>query len=112
MIPDVKAGDLEAEAKMRTFRRALNGAITSCPIVQRSIDIINNSLQSDSSSLGPTKENTGDGTRNYLPAFPYQSKYSDEPMFGNVDLDTSLLESFPENYIDNAMASGWYWPTQ
>lgn len=110
-IPDVKAGDLEAKSRMATFHRALKGAITSCPIVQRSIDIINNSLQSDSSDLGPTNEIV-DGSRNYLPAFPYQSEYSDETMFGNMDFDASLLECFPENHIDNTMASGWYWPTQ
>ena len=112
MIPDVKSGDIEAKKKMNTFLRALNGATNSCPIVQRSIDIINNSLQPDPADLRPQTDTTVDGSRNYLPAFPYQPEHSDETMLGNLEIDSSLLECFPENHIDNTMSMDWYWPPQ
>jgi hypothetical protein len=100
---------------MNTFLRALKGAIASCPIEQRSIDIINNSLNSlqpDPADLRPQSDSTVDGSRNYLPAFPYQSEHSNEAMFGNLEIDSSLLECFPENHIDNTMSMDWYWPPQ
>lgn len=116
MIQDVKSGDIDAKAKMSTFLRALRIGVKSCPIVQRSIDIINNSLQSTSPELTSVNEHNGtDGHfRNYLPAFPYRDvrgDYANETHFGGMELDTfSLLDSFPENHIDNTVTTEWYWP--
>jgi hypothetical protein len=111
MIQDVKAGDLDAHAKMDTFLRALNGGRTTCPVIQRSLDIINKSLEPKAAN-NINSEGLG---RNYLPAFPYhdaRKDFTNEETFGNIDLDGfSLLDSFPEYHIDNISAA-WYWPTQ
>jgi hypothetical protein len=112
MIQDVKAGDVDAKAKMSTFIRALKGGVTTCPVVQRSIDIINNSLHNTPPEVLSTNDSTAEGLmRNYLPAFPYrdvQVDYTNEANFGTMDLDAfSLLDCFPENHIDT-VNSEWY----
>ena len=114
MIQDVKAGDLDASAKMSTFLRALKKGVTTCPVVQRSLDIINNSLQSPLAELPSSVIDTAEGlTRNYLPAFPYrdaQVDYTNVENFGTMDLDAfSLLDCFPENHIVEG-TSEWYMP--
>lgn len=114
MIQDVKAGDLEASTKMSTFLRALKGGVTTCPVVQRSLDIINNSLQASppqpTSSITDATETLG---RNYLPAFPYRDApvdFMNEGDFSTMDLDAfSLLDCFPENHILEG-SSEWYMP--
>ncbi|CZR69962.1 related to pathway-specific regulatory protein [Phialocephala subalpina] len=111
---DLKAGDLEATAKMKTFDRALKGGCATCPVVQRSIDIINNSLQHSTIRPGPESGSQDVGfARNYLPAFPYSDNFPDFPgytAFSNSDLDATLLECFPENHIDINLANEWEWP--
>jgi len=119
MIQDVKAGDVDASAKMGTFLRALKGGITTCPVVQRSIDIINNSLHTEAPGFPSADDSTSAEslmTRNYLPAFPYrdaQVDYTNEANFGSMDLDafnSTLLDCFPENHLDN-VTSEWYLPS-
>ncbi|KAL4779966.1 fungal-specific transcription factor domain-containing protein [Aspergillus varians] len=113
MIKDVKAGDLEANRKMQTFLRALTQATKFCPLIQRSLDIINNSLQSRTPRLAsldeiPTAEGIEDA--NYLPAFPYldmENQFTADRNLAAVDLDTfSFLDSFPEQHINTA--TEWY----
>lgn len=137
MTHDVKTGDVEAGRKMQTFLRALRQGMVACPLLQRSLDIITNSLRSDNQRSSPaaapaatvavaTPNNTRNGNNpvadtlaaaNYLPAFPYL----DLPVgsgFGidnainlpGMDLDAfSILDSFPENHIDTTSAE-WYMP--
>ncbi|KFY36674.1 hypothetical protein V495_07690 [Pseudogymnoascus sp. VKM F-4514 (FW-929)] len=111
MVQDVKSGELEAKVKMSTFLRALNGGLKTCPIVQRSIDIINNSLQGSQAWMPEIDNAAPDNSmRNYLPAFPYrdaQMDPSNESNYNFIDLDAfALLDSFPENHID-AVTGEW-----
>ncbi len=116
MIQDVKAGDVAASSKMNTFLRALTGGITTCPVVQRSLDIINNSLHSKTPTFTMGGEQRNDEsllTRNYLTAFPYQEApvdFAEANTLGSMDLDAfSLLDCFPENHMDN-VGTEWYLP--
>lgn len=115
MVQDVKAGDLEARGKINTFLRALKGGLKTCPIVQRSIDIINNGLSKSGRSRTINVEETPPTNimRNYLPAFPYgdnQANIADDNSYNLTDLDSfALLDSFPENHID-AVGGEWYLP--
>lgn len=114
MVQDVKSGDLEAKVKMSTFLRALKGGLKTCPIVQRSIDIINNSLQGSQAWVPEIEIDNpaapDNSVRNYLPAFPYrdaQMDPSNEANYSFIDLDAfALLDSFPENHID-AVTGEW-----
>lgn len=120
MMQEVKTGDLEASVKMQTFLNALRQGITTCPIVQRSLDIITEGLRSDSLSSAPSRANNtgvdeGLMPRNYLPAFPYRGfdMYNAvDTSLGGVDLeDFSMLDSFPENHFDTLNGSGaWFMP--
>ncbi|KAF2807541.1 uncharacterized protein BDZ99DRAFT_489809 [Mytilinidion resinicola] len=118
MVQDVKLGDLEAATKMQTFLRALEQGITSCPLVQRSIDILTNSLKSDSSNTDlsgagalSTSENLTFG--HFLPAFPYCDPLVDYGNMANsstMNVDSfSLLDCFPEYHMENAVGD-WFWP--
>lgn len=112
MAQDVKSGELEAKVKMSTFLRALKGGLKTCPILQRSIDIINNSLQGSQSWVPEIDNSAPDNSRsNYLPAFPYrdaQMDPSNETNYSFIDLDAfALLDSFPENHIDSVTGE-WY----
>ncbi len=114
MVQDVKAGELDAEGRMNTFIRALKGGLTTCPIVQRSIDIIKNALHSGHSKPMKLHEIGPDSLmRRYLPAFPYgdaQMNTSNETAHSFVDLDAfALLDSFPENHI-HAATGEWGLP--
>ncbi|KFY89941.1 hypothetical protein V500_05394 [Pseudogymnoascus sp. VKM F-4518 (FW-2643)] len=114
MVQDVKSGELEAKVKMSTFLRALKGGLKTCPILQRSIDIISNSLQGSQSWVPEIDNSAPDNSgRNYLPAFPYrdaQMDPSNETNYSFIDLDAfALLDSFPENHID-AVTGEWYLP--
>lgn len=44
-VQDVNAGDVIAAHKMQTLLRALRAGITTCPMLQRSLDIIINNLK-------------------------------------------------------------------
>jgi hypothetical protein len=115
IVQDVKAGDLEAKSKVNTFLRALKGGLKTCPIVKRSIEIINNGLKSGGQSrvVDIDKSVPDSFVRNYLPAFPYgdtQMDLSNENNHSLTDLDAfAFLESFPENHIDT-VAGEWYLP--
>jgi hypothetical protein len=115
IIQDVKSGNLDANSNMTTFLRALQGGLATCPVVQRSLDIINNSLQKPLSSQPRLRsESTGAPSKNYLPAFPNYDPQIDlglGPNLGTMDLDAStFLDCFPENHID--METGeWCLPT-
>lgn len=117
MVQDVKVGDVHAGIMMQTFLRALKQGQRTCPLLQRSMEIINNGLRSEmprftSTNGQPDPDNLL--TRNYLPAFPYrdfQMEFSHaNQMSGGMDLDSfSLLDSYPENHIDTGIGS-WYMP--
>ncbi|KAL2867481.1 Zn(II)2Cys6 transcription factor [Aspergillus lucknowensis] len=116
MVKDAKSGDLEASGKIQTFLRALKGGIKTCPLIQRSLDIINNSLQSKTPKLATLNDVSaadGLGTANYLPAFPYldmgaTSQFPTDRNPAVMDLDAfSLLDSFPEQHISTTTGE-WY----
>lgn len=115
IVPDVKAGDLEASTKMQTFLRALRGGVSTCPLLQRSIDITTNSLnpgrddlRTPGASIGPT-EDLASGR--YLPAFPLPGTsptFDNEPSLGALDFDAfTVLDCFPEYHTTSAEAN-WY----
>ncbi|KAH8812417.1 fungal-specific transcription factor domain-containing protein [Xylogone sp. PMI_703] len=116
MVQDVNAGDLEAKGKMNTFLRALKCGLKTCPVVQRSIEIIKNGLKNGAQSRAvDIDESLPENTmRNYLPAFPYgdtQMALSNDSSYSLADLDAfALLDSFPENHMDT-VAGGWYLPS-
>jgi len=104
VVPDVNAGDLGASAKMQTFLRALQGGVETCPIVQRSIDIINSNLTPQMQNLDTFSstgtDNAEQAAGRYLPAFPVpQSEINFDIDWSaeNLDMDSfSLLNCFPE----------------
>lgn len=114
IIQDVKGGDQVASRKMETFLRALKGGLSTCPVVQRSLDIINSSLQkpisAPSQSIGPSAESLA---QSYLPAFPNHNPQVDLATGTNLstsDLDAfNFLDCFPENHIDMDLGE-WYLP--
>jgi hypothetical protein len=115
LIADVNAGDLDANARMQTFLRALEGGVQTCPLVQRSIDIINNSLvatniSADTYQAADTSK-TDMTTGRYLPAFPFPeagADYSIDFNAQNFDIDDfSLLNCFPE-YQMSSVDAGLY----
>ncbi|KAL4757110.1 uncharacterized protein BDW70DRAFT_118698 [Aspergillus foveolatus] len=118
MIKDAKSGDLDANGKIQTFLRALKGGIKTCPLIQRSLVIINNSLQSRTPKLAtaydiPTESCSG--TANYLPAFPYTdmaatSHFTTDRNSAGMDLDGfSFLDSFPEQHISTTTGRMVFW---
>ena len=124
MMQDVKSGDIEANIKMQTFLHALRQGIVTCPMVQRSLDIITDGLRSDNTTILPARSSNataadgmnGMSGRNYLAAFPYRGldvETAMNPSMGTMDLDGfSLLDCFPENHFDNMNSAGeWFLPT-
>jgi len=117
---DVKAGDVDASRKMQTFLRALQQGTATCPLLQRSLDIINNCLRTSPAPYAgdtPAEDTLNAITGDYLPAFPYLdlqvgADSSNQTMDLSVmDLDGfSLLDSFPENHIGTSTAE-WYLPS-
>lgn len=105
LVQDVNAENAEAKVKMTTFLRALNECVKTNPIVQRSIDIINNALRNGSKTYTDSEKQVADQTfSNCLPAFPYgdvQSHLENDKQYGSLQLDGfSMLDSFPEFQID------------
>ncbi|GAB1207068.1 hypothetical protein APSETT445_005775 [Aspergillus pseudonomiae] len=105
LMQDVKKGDFDAQVKIQTFLQALRQGTRACPVVQRSLHIITNSLRADATNVPDAKlacAPTGQTplARNYLPAFPYPDLdvgYSTNLNRGSTDLDGStLLDCFPE----------------
>lgn len=122
MTHDVKAGDVDASQKMQTFLRALQQGTITCPVLQRSLDIINNCLRTEPASHTDSTPRTEDALNaaiigSYLPAFPYsESQMGTDPSSQAMDLNVMdmdgllLLDSFPENHIDTNTAE-WYLPS-
>ncbi|OGM50324.1 hypothetical protein ABOM_001034 [Aspergillus bombycis] len=105
LMQDVKKGDFDAQVKIQTFLQALRQGTTACPVVQRSLHIITNSLRADATNVPDARlacAPTGQTplARNYLPAFPYPDidvGYSTNLNRGSTDLDGfTLLDCFPE----------------
>ncbi len=112
MVQDVKLGDLEATRRIQTYVRALTQGVTTCPLVQRSLDIITNSLRSRPTYIAPQEDGVDAVSRNYLPAFPYREMQIDfaEAQLGPMDIDAfSMLDSFPEQHLDHV--TEWYMPS-
>lgn len=110
MIQDVKTGDLEATLKMESFLRALREGIKACPIVQRSLEIITQGLNAESTAIHANNEESVSGEgfpRNYLPAFPTPDlsgaiELAEVDNFSGMDLEVfSFLDCFPEDNLDN-----------
>ncbi len=133
MVQDVRLGDVEAARRIQTYVRALQQGVTTCPLVQRSLDIITGSLNAQQppahgNSVVPTTAASSTTTRdhmavtaeivtarNYLPAFPYRDlqvdMYADAAQLAAMDIDAfSLLDSFPEHHLDNVTGE-WYMPS-
>lgn len=120
IVQDVRSGDSIARNRMNTFLRALKGSCTTCPVVQRSIDIIMNSIKNPdltgefSNNQREVKCPSSTGINSapaYLPAFPHhewQAGSTDPAAFEIMDTDVlSLLDCFPENHIDIGITD-WY----
>lgn len=121
LMQDVKKGDFDAQVKIQTFLQALRQGTTACPVIQRSLHIITNSLRADATNLTgarPACAPTGPTplARNYLPAFPYPDLdlgYNTTLNRGNTDLNGfPLLNCFPETqYGIMGSAGECFFPT-
>lgn len=118
MVQDARAGDTVASRKLETFLRALGTAGKTCQLIQRSLDIITNSLNgAEAPRLSTARPNQAmpDGmlSRHYLPAFPYrdmQMDLVDNAQRGAMHLDaSSLLDCFPEQHMESSTGD-WYLP--
>lgn len=111
-VEDLNEGAVGALEGVKTFIRALEGAKVTCPVVQRSLDIIQKSIGQNSTeqlpimtlpSGGPPQETYA---HNIMPAFPYQQMpldFSGRPeMFAGIDpaVSSSMLNSYPQHYLD------------
>lgn len=120
-MQDVKTGDLSATQKMQTFLRCLEEGTRSCPLIQRSLDIITNNLGSNVSDPtpqaapeAPMPDEAVAPASYLLPAFPYQAgdvnfaaELGDAPM--NLD-GISYLDAFPEAQYTNFSTDGtWFY---
>lgn len=50
LVKDVRSGDQSAAKLLQTYLRAMNEGVTSCPVIQRSLDIVMNGLNLNSQS--------------------------------------------------------------
>lgn len=120
MMQDVNAGDLEANVKMMTFLEALEEGTKTCPIVQRSLDIIKSGLTPNSApglifSQDTSAIDQAPLASGYLPAFPHcgpEVGNGPDMTLGSVEWDgVSMLDSFPETQYDDLSATGtWFFP--
>ncbi|KAK9802157.1 putative Fungal-specific transcription factor domain-containing protein [Seiridium cardinale] len=120
MVQDAKAGDALASRKTETFLRALNVAAKTCQLIQRSLDIITNSLNAEGTrpaAVGKSNQTSENNllNRQYLPAFLYRDAQINFPSTSNVggmDIDaSSLLDCFPEQHMENSSTGNWYLPS-
>lgn len=122
MMQDVKKGDLNASIKMQTFLQCLQQGTATCPVVQRSIDIITNGLRSDEPTIQASRPDTAATDRalfasNYLPAFPWNNPsfdFSGDANQGGMNVDGfAMLDSFPEAQYDSFGSEGtWFFTPQ
>lgn len=89
-----------SQARVNTFLRALYSVRTSCPGIQRSIDIVIKGFEysRQSKSSGPSKSISGDtpGQPDPLPAFPIQeySEFDDWNAFSQHTLPFGSLDPY------------------
>jgi hypothetical protein len=118
-IQEAKDGDFEANGKMMTFLEALKQGTKTCPVVQRSLDIITNNLKPDvdqtlqlQSYNASTEEPVM--SRDYLPAFPYptlERTYDVDSSQQFMAMDETSLDCFPEiQYTDMGVYGTWFLP--
>ncbi|ETS77652.1 hypothetical protein PFICI_09714 [Pestalotiopsis fici W106-1] len=120
LVQDAKAGEPVASRRINTFLRTLATPAKTCTLMQRSMDIITSSLNSEAATPLPVtkSEQTSDNnplTRQCLPAFLYQDTHLDYaagPNVGGMDLDaSSLLDCYPEQHMESSSSTGnWYMP--
>lgn len=110
---DVKQDDAIAKSKIETFLRALEGSRRTCPSIQRSIDIIRNSLAKPTSESVERRQDPEERLYDFLPAFPHCESHILEPdstFDTTFDLDDlSILDGFPEAHLDFS-GTDWYVP--
>ena len=70
LLNDVNAGDREAREGMDTLLRALRGGIATCPVLQRSLDIITNNLRPVKSAAPARASPAGQGQSNATDNMP------------------------------------------
>lgn len=111
-VEDLNDGASGALEGVKTFIRALEGAKVTCPVVQRSLDIIQSSIAQNSTAqlpvmdLPPGRPAQESYTHNTMPAFPYQQIPIDfsgrAEMFAGIDpaVSSSMLNSYPQHYLD------------
>lgn len=112
-VQDVRDGDNSALEKIQTYIRALTGSCKTCPGVQRSLDIIQNSITNLTNDAQLTLTRPEQLTT-FLPAFP-RSDLPSTTIQGNDDelynFDAfAMLECFPEEHFDQ-LGSDWYFPS-
>ncbi|KAI1852034.1 hypothetical protein JX265_008161 [Neoarthrinium moseri] len=117
MVQDAKAGDSLASRKKDTFLRALNTAAKTCQLIQRSLDIIMDSLNAETPSITPAKPHPATENllnRHYLPAFPYRDTHMNinpSATVDGVDINgPSMLDCFPEQHMASSTGD-WYMPS-
>lgn len=123
LMQDVKMGDMNANAKMQTLLRCLEGGTRSCPLIQRSIDIIITNLGSHVSghvqhvpTEAPVRDQAPLAANYLLPAFPYQAgdtSFVADLGDGSMNIDgVSYLDAFPEaQYSNLATDATWFYPS-
>lgn len=109
MVQDARTGDECAASKLQTFTRALKGSCQTCPGVQRSLEIIQNSLSKPPDQEQRVNEAHEERPYDFLPVFPRgEYTFETEETSGAVfDINEfSMLDSFPEEHLDLA-SSDW-----
>ncbi len=113
MAQDFKEGDVGAGDKINTFLRALTGSCKTCPGIERSLDIIQNSLTRSSNQETGMGALPDERLFHSLPAFPhreYDMPEADDYLNDLFDINgLSMLDSFPEEHLDITGAD-WYIP--
>lgn len=117
LLRDARNGNAEAATKVQTFTRALQVGSVKCPLLERSLGIINKGLRPPPTRTVPLDDSQGMMSsptgHNFIPAFPYfgvtgadSSNSTTEP-FGMNTATFSMLDCFPEAHMD---FTEWYTP--
>jgi hypothetical protein len=110
ILPDARDGDVEARAKIQTFTRALDSSLERCPLVKRSLKIIEKGLKKTAPPpVAPDAQRIDmhPPPPTYIPAFPYVGLDGHFDLNADFDFGMSMdqlsaLDCFPEAH----MASG------